>query len=174
MAVDDLWYSSKRLRGDDGKLLPPEPTKRHGRGKRYRVRWVDDAGKPQTRLFDRKADADRFDANVHADLSRGQYVDPAAGKVRVAEYSAAWRANQLHRASTAELMERAFRLHINPILGGMEIARVRPSNLKACTPSPRLCRTGTGPWPTSRRRAGCAVARSSAWSWTTSPSCGGR
>jgi integrase len=131
MAVDDLWYSSKRLRGDDGKLLPPEPTKRHGRGKRYRVRWVDDAGKPQTRLFDRKADADRFDANVHADLSRGQYVDPAAGKVRVAEYSAAWRANQLHRASTAELMERAFRLHINPILGGMEIARVRPSNLKA-------------------------------------------
>lgn len=131
MAVDDLWYSSRRLRGPDGKLLPPVPTKRHGRGKRYRVRWIDDAGKPQTRLFDRKADADRFDANVHADLSRGQYIDPAAGRIKVHEYARQWLANGLHRASTVELMERAFRLHINPIVGDMELGRVRPSTMKS-------------------------------------------
>lgn len=130
MAVDDLWYSSKRQRGPDGKLLPPEPTKRHGRGKRYRVRWVDDAGQPQTRLFDRKADAEIWDANVRADVNRGQYIDPRAGRVTMADYWASWRAAMLHRASTADRMDRTFRLHIEPILGAVPIGQVRPSHLK--------------------------------------------
>jgi integrase len=130
MAVDDLWFSSKRLRGPDGKLLPPEPTKRNGRGKRYRVRWVDDTGQPQTKLFERKADADRHDANVRADVSRGQYIDPRAGRITVAQFAEKWLADQLHRASTVDLMQRAFRLHINPILGGMEVGRVRTSHLR--------------------------------------------
>lgn len=131
MAVDDLWYSSKRQRGPDGKLLPPDPTQRHGRGKRYRVRWTDDLGQPQTRLFDRKADADRHDANMRADVSQGRYVDPKSGRITIAVYAAKWRGEQLHRASTAELMERAFRLHIDPILGRMQVGQTRTSHLKA-------------------------------------------
>ncbi|WP_165947386.1 transposase family protein [Micromonospora sp. 15K316] len=35
MAVDDLWYLSKR--GQDGKRLP---SRRHGQGKRWRVRFI--------------------------------------------------------------------------------------------------------------------------------------
>jgi integrase len=125
MAVDDLWYLSKR--GPDGERLP---SKRHGRGKRWRVRWVDDQGQPRTEFYERKADADRKDANVRADLSRGQYIDQRAGKVTVREFGERWRADQLHRASTELRTERAFRLHIDPILGDMAMNAVRQSHVK--------------------------------------------
>lgn len=126
MAVDDLWYLSRR--GADGGRVR---SARHGRGKRWRVRYVDPDGQARQRLFERKPDAERFDANVRADVSRGQYVDPAAGKVTVKAYGQAWRKRQLHRGSTAERVESAFRLHVDPILGGLPIGQVRPSNVQS-------------------------------------------
>lgn len=126
MPVDDRWYLTKR--GPDGERVPSQ---RHGRGKRWRVRWVDDAGRPREQLLDKRTDAERQDANVRADVSRGQYVDPRAGRVTVAEYAKKWRADQLHRDSTTERVERAFRLHIEPILGGLQMAQARPSHLRA-------------------------------------------
>ena len=126
MAVDDLWYLTNK--GPGGERLP---SKRHGRGKRWRVRYADDAGKPRERLFDKKVDADRWDANIRADVSRGVYVDPAAGKVTVRDFGEKWRDDQLHRDSTAERVERFLRLHVYPVMGGTPIAQVRPSNLKA-------------------------------------------
>ncbi|MGW1678051.1 tyrosine-type recombinase/integrase [Saccharopolyspora sp. NPDC002376] len=128
MPVDDLWYLRKR----DPQTGERLPSQRHGRGKRWRVRWVDpQSGRTQTALFDKKAQAERHDANVHADISRGAYVDPNAGKITVAEYSEEWRKEQLHRDSTADLVKRAFRLHINPILGSRPMADLRPSHLRS-------------------------------------------
>jgi Phage integrase, N-terminal SAM-like domain len=49
----------------------------------------------------------------------------------VREYAEAWRGEQLHRASTAEMVERTFRLHILPRLGDVPMAAVRPSHLRA-------------------------------------------
>lgn len=126
MAVDDLWYLRKRDRS--GARLP---SKRHGRGKRWRVRFIDDTGAKAELLFDRQSDATRFDASVRSDVARGLYVSPAAGKVTVAEFSNQWRAAQLHRDSTAAIVERNFRVHINPALGARPIASVRPSHIQA-------------------------------------------
>ncbi len=76
MAVDDLWYLRKRDPATGERL----PSQRHGRGKRWRVRWIDpETGQTRTELFGRRADAERHDANMHADISRGQYVDPREG-----------------------------------------------------------------------------------------------
>ena len=131
MPVDDLWYSSKRDKGPDGKLLPPKKTQRHGRGKRWRVRYTDPDGQAKQRLFERKPDAERFDANVRADVSRGQYVDPAGGRTTVAQYAEIWRAQQLHRDSTSERTERVLRLHVLPMLGRLQLTQVRASHLKS-------------------------------------------
>jgi integrase len=120
MAVDDLWMK----RGPNGQKTP---SKRHGRGKRWRVR---NDGSP-TVLFDRKTDAERHDANVRADLSRGQYINPNDGKITVAEYSDKWRTQQVHHDSTAESVERVFRLHIRPLLGDLTMAQVRASHLRS-------------------------------------------
>jgi integrase len=126
MAVDDLWYLTKR--GPDGARLP---SKKHGRGKRWRVRWVDNLGNGRERLFERKADADRYDANVRADLSRGQYIDDRDGRITVAALADRWRADQLHIDSTAIRVEHAIRLHIVPSLGQMQVGQVRPSKVQA-------------------------------------------
>lgn len=127
MPVDDLWYLRKR--GADGK---PIPSKRHGRGKRWRCRWVDpEGGQKREALFHKKSDAERHDANVRADISRGQYVDPASGKITVAEFAEQWRAQQLHRASSAARIETAIRRHIVPQFGSMQLARVRPSHVRS-------------------------------------------
>ncbi|GGQ87223.1 tyrosine-type recombinase/integrase [Couchioplanes azureus] len=125
MPVDDVWYL--KARGNDGSRLQ---SKAHGRGKRWRVRWVDDQGATRTRFFERRTDAERFDANVRADLSRGQYIDDRSGRITVAELAERWRADQLHVESTAIHVEHAVRLHIVPVLGDLPIGRVRPSNIQ--------------------------------------------
>ncbi|MCA1703025.1 MAG: site-specific integrase [Actinobacteria bacterium] len=128
MAIDDLWYLARR----DPETGARRPSKRHGRGKRWRVRWNDPhTGETRTALFERKADAERHDVSVLADISRGQYVDPRAGKITIAEYASQWRAHQLHRDSTTDIVERAFRLHILPILGKFPMADVRSSHIRA-------------------------------------------
>jgi integrase len=126
MAVDDLWYLRKRD-GAGGRL----PSKRHGRGKRWRVRFIDDTGAKAELLFDKQSEATRFDAGVRSDVARGLYVSPSAGKVTVSEFAERWRTAQLHRDSTAELIERTFRVHVNPVMGGRPIASVRPSHVQA-------------------------------------------
>jgi hypothetical protein len=127
MAVDDLWY--RRARDPEtGERLS---TRRHGRGKRWRVRWVDpQTGQTQTELFERRADADRHDANMHADISRGQYVDPRAGQMTVRDYAQLWRKAQLHRASTAERQEGVLRRHVLPVIGDLPLSGVRTSHIK--------------------------------------------
>jgi integrase len=127
MLTDNLWYSSRREKGPDGRLLPPTPTKRHGRGKRYRVRTP---GLPSV-LVAKKSDAERLDAERQTDLARGQYIDPKLGRETVAAAGVRYRDTQLYRGSTEELVERAFRLHINPTLGRMSIAQVRPSHIQS-------------------------------------------
>jgi len=123
MAVDDLWYLAQRDPAT-GKRLP---SKRHGRSKRWRVR---NAGVP-AQLFASKADAERADAAARADLARGMGVDPAAGRETVSSFGQRWRAVQVHRPTTAEYVERVFRLHVDPVLGRLPIAQVRPSHVQA-------------------------------------------
>ncbi|TKG67014.1 site-specific integrase [Prauserella endophytica] len=127
MAPQDLWYLKKR--GPDKR---PLPSKRHGRGKRWRVTYEDpNTGKPVNEHFDKKTDAETFENNVKADISRGVYVDLDAGKTTVREYAETWRTQQLHRPSTAERVERAFRLHVYPDLGDLAMSAVRNSHIRA-------------------------------------------
>lgn len=126
MPVDDLWYLRKR--GPAGERVP---SKRHGRGKRWRARWVDDAGQSRQRLFTKQADAERHDANMRADVSRGVYIDPSAGKVTVKAYGEVWRHQQMHAEHTVDRIERTLRLHVYPDLGQVTLAQLRPSQVKA-------------------------------------------
>lgn len=127
MPVDDLWYSIRR-RGPNGERIP---TARHGRGKRWRVRWTDDQGQPRTQAFDRRADAERHDALMRASVHRGEYIDPVGARTKVAAYAVEWRRQQLWDPATAERVERAFRLHIDPIVGSLQLGQVRTSHIKA-------------------------------------------
>jgi integrase len=122
--IDDRWYRTDKTTGDR------VPTARHGTGRRWDARWHD-GERQRHKAFTRKEDAKSFLAKVTTDLERGAYVDPRAGQVTVAAYGAQWRSEQLHRDSTAEFVERAFRRHVDPVIGHLRLSQVRSSHLQA-------------------------------------------
>ncbi|MEV7007539.1 site-specific integrase [Streptosporangium sp. NPDC051022] len=67
------------------------PTAEHGQGDRWQVRYRDDAGRQRKLNFERLPDAQRKDAEIKASLDRGDYIDPTAGQVTLAEQAKEWR-----------------------------------------------------------------------------------
>ena len=114
----------------DGQRAPSEC---HGQGKRWQARWRDEAGRQRKRNYERKAEAERFLSGIKADLARGVYVDPAAGKARLRLYAEGWLAVQTFDESTREATELRLRLHVFPTLGDCEIRALRPSVVQAWT-----------------------------------------
>lgn len=133
MTVDDLWHLSHPPAGaapcgKHGKLVG---SSRHGRGKRWRVRYVDPQGDDKTRLFEKVADAEAFDLSVRSAVAQGTYVDPNAGKVTFAAYAESWLETQTFGESTRETVESRLKTQILPVLGGRELRSIRPSGIQA-------------------------------------------
>ncbi|MBR7832496.1 site-specific integrase [Actinospica durhamensis] len=106
------------------------PTKDHGSGMRWQVRWRDMAGKQVKENFAKKTDADKRANDVESDLRRGRYVDPKLGRQSFAAAAQQWAKNAPHRPSTAARVERAMRIHILPILGHLPIAGIQRSDIQ--------------------------------------------
>jgi integrase len=106
-------------------------TKLHGKGRRWRCRWVDPDGKELTASYEKRADADAHIRRVGSELHTGSYIDPAAGQVTFRDYAEAWRKRQVHRDSSAEHVESRLRLHAYPVLGDRRISDILPSQIQA-------------------------------------------
>jgi integrase len=131
MAVYDRWHKSRPQHGDPicrehGKV----PTTDHGKGERWQVRWRDDTGRQCKANFGKRSDADTHDAIVRASLTAGTYVDAAAGKIKFALYGEQWRSMQVHREQTSALTERSLRLYVNPVIGDLALAMIRPAHVQ--------------------------------------------
>jgi integrase len=121
--VTDRWYKTV-----DGKQMPSAV---HGKGKRWQARWRDASGRQRKQNFDRRADATRALVATKADLQRGAWVDPRAGRTTFGEYAEAWRVAQVHRATTAAQVETHLRRHAYPPFGTRPLASIRPSEVQA-------------------------------------------
>ena len=84
-----------------------EPSAAHGRGKRWRARYVDDQGRERAQGFVRKTDAQAWLSRRHAQFVTGTYVAPEAGQVAVAAVYASWAASQGHIAAKTVLTRRS-------------------------------------------------------------------
>lgn len=110
----------------DGKIVKPR------RVSGYRATWRDADGRQRSRAFDRRADARRFLSQIEADLVRGQYIDPAAGRMTLGTYvhgtledgSDGWMAAQHWRRSTRQQAESHLRVHILPAFGHRPLSRI--------------------------------------------------
>jgi len=96
----------------------------------YRVRWRDPDGRERSKTFKRRVDANRFAATVSADLARGQYVDPDAGKVLFEVFAKRWLDAQTFDEGTREAVELRLRLHAFPLLGKRYLNEVQPSTIQ--------------------------------------------
>lgn len=133
MTVHDLWHLKPREDPVTGKMIHP-PSKRYGRGKRWRVTWTDpnNPAKELTDHFDKKTDAIAKDKIVGASIIQGQYVDSVAAKQLVRDCLDKWRLQRLHDLQTADTVERFFRNHvIDEPLGQMPRGSVRSSDIQA-------------------------------------------
>lgn len=119
--IDDRWTRLDRATGERVR------TARYGTGKRWAARWRDAADRQRSRSFDRKADAERFLSGIRADLARGTYVDPHAGKITLRKYAAQWLAAQTFDPNTRQTTDIRIRTQILPTLGDMEMRALRPS-----------------------------------------------
>jgi integrase len=86
---------------------------------RYQASFIDPAGKRQNapQTFTKSADASRWLALVEADISRGTWIDPAAGGITFGEYAqAVLRDSAKIGPRWRETCERNMRLHLAPLL----------------------------------------------------------
>jgi integrase len=121
--IQDRWETTV-----DGKRVR---TDRFGQGKRWRARYLDPAGNERSKTFARKQDAERFLTTVAADVLRGAYVDPDAGKVTFAEFAGRWLEAQTFGDSSREATELRLRLHACQHFGQRELRAIKPSVIQA-------------------------------------------
>lgn len=115
MPIDDLWYLKKT--GSDGQRLP---SKRHGRGKRWRVRYTDGAGQTRERMFDRKTDARDFEVEALTGAAPETKLDQADRHVTFPVYAERWRQARVITwgLETRRRIESNIRLHLAPAFTG--------------------------------------------------------
>ncbi|MER5664235.1 tyrosine-type recombinase/integrase [Streptomyces mirabilis] len=127
--IQDRWYRAET--GPDGKPVKVK-TDRYGTGLRYRARYIGPDGTERSKSFPdkQKRKAEQWLANIEADMSRGDYVDPDAGKVTFEQYATEWMTTQITDPLTRESVESRLRLHAIPHLGTRSMSSFTPSHLR--------------------------------------------
>ncbi|OEJ24810.1 integrase [Streptomyces agglomeratus] len=127
--VQDRWYKSEP--GPDGKPARVK-TDRFGVGLRYRARYVAPDGTEKSKAFPdkQKRKADAWLATIEADMTRGDYIDPQAGKVTFRQYVAGWLKTQTTDPATRAAVDMRLRLHAVPYLGSRTMGAIQPSHLR--------------------------------------------
>ena len=96
------------------------------------ARWRDPAGAQRKKSFKRKVDAERFLSELQTQMNRGTYIDPAAGKLRFAQFAETWMAGLGHlKPSTALRYREVARTHVIPQWGPWPLAKVARSDVAA-------------------------------------------
>lgn len=99
--------------------------KRDPRDGTWLARWRDPGGAQRKKSFRRRVDAERFLNDLMAEMTRGAYIDPAAGKVVFRSVAARWSSSQMHlKASTSERYAGIVRHHLNPKWSGWSVNRI--------------------------------------------------
>ncbi|MFI6324645.1 tyrosine-type recombinase/integrase [Nonomuraea sp. NPDC050556] len=122
MAVYDRWHKSRVKPGDPTcKEHDKPPTTDHGKGERWQVRWRDEQGDQKKRNFEKKGEADAYDAKVRNDLKTGDYIDPKAGKVTFRQRGDMWLGSATFGQAVSDHIAMRLRVHIYPTFGHLEM-----------------------------------------------------
>ncbi|SCG76088.1 Site-specific recombinase XerD [Micromonospora echinaurantiaca] len=128
--IVDRWY--RTVVGPDGKSRQvPKPE--CGQGMRYRVRYIAPDGKEKSQSFPdkKKREAQAFLAQVQADILKGTYVDPDAGRTTFKQYADDWLAAATTDVLTRDRIEYELRLHVYPTFGDQPIASIQPATIRS-------------------------------------------
>ena len=124
--VEDRW--TKTVRRPDG-TTETVPSAVHGKGKRWRARYVDEDGREHAQGFARKSDAQSWlDTEITAKFATGTYIDPNRGKITFASFYRDWASRQVWVSGTKHSMD----LAANSVtFSNTGLADLRPSHIEA-------------------------------------------
>lgn len=122
--VQDLWHVRDPDSG--GKV----PSKDYGKGSRWRGTIIVE-GRPRTRAFSRRIDADEWLRHASASLLSGRYVHDRAGEVLVRDVMEKFIAGVDVKHSTLLAYRSAITARINPRWGSVRVGDVTPSAVRA-------------------------------------------
>ena len=91
----------------------------------YRVRFRDPIGRPRSKTFVRKVDADRFAREVEVDKDRGSWIDPRMSEISLQTWSEAFPSSSLSLAPTSlQTYRRDLERYVLPALGDRRLSRL--------------------------------------------------
>jgi integrase len=104
------------------------------KGRRYRVRYrTPDGRQTDKRGFPTKKAAEAYATRIESNKLDGTYVAPSAGKVTIGELGPAWveRQKAHMKPSGHRSYESAWRVHVEPKWGGVQLTKVYHSEVQA-------------------------------------------
>lgn len=140
--VEDRWADLKKPRQDrnpdgtpmvgaDGEPVMTFKPVKHGKGSRWRARYVDTNGNEHERLFTRKVDAAAWLDTVTSTIVTGTYVAPKAGMVTISVIHEQWLKTQAHvKESTKAARASAWSVHVRDRWSGISVAEVQTSDVR--------------------------------------------
>jgi integrase len=124
---EDRW--TKTIRDEQGNKRTV-PSANHGKGKRWRARYVDDQDREHAKGFGTKRDAQKWLDKQTAALVSGTHVAPRDAALTVAQWCDMWLTGYaVNRASSVRLA----RFHVAQIVaefGHLPLSALRPSQVK--------------------------------------------
>ncbi|QCQ93030.1 tyrosine-type recombinase/integrase [Rhodococcus sp. SGAir0479] len=100
--VEDRWFKTARLEGGESAKVE---SANHGKGKRWRARYVDDEGREHVKGFERKIEAQKWLDEITAAQVTGSYVDPVRGQVTFGSFYREWSQRQVWETNTRRNMD---------------------------------------------------------------------
>src|SRR5580700_4270930 len=96
-----------------------------------RYQGPDGIDRPAPETFADKTDAEVWLTLKEAEIVQGEWVNPEAGQVQLAEYASTWIEERPGlRPKTIELYRYLLRRHLTPVLGGTPIAEIQPGHVR--------------------------------------------
>ncbi|MFJ3432752.1 tyrosine-type recombinase/integrase [Streptomyces cyaneofuscatus] len=127
--IQDRWYKTEP--NANGKPVRIK-TDRHGTGLRYRARYVGPDGTEKSKSFPdgQKRLAETWLSQVEADMTRGQYVDPRAGRLTFRQYAEKWLKSLGSEPSTVDSVRSQLTLHAFPYIGSRPLGSFQPEHIR--------------------------------------------
>lgn len=127
--IQDRWYKTEKSADDKTVRVK---TNRHGTGMRYRARYVGPDGTEKSKSFPDKQKrlAEQWLNETAADMARGQYVDPRAGRITFQQFAEKWVATHTTEINSREAAERRLRLHAYPYIGTRPVPSFQPGHIR--------------------------------------------
>jgi integrase len=129
--IQDRWYKEVSDPDTVGKITRI-PTGLHGKGLRYKVRYLDPDGQERSKSYpDKKLkDARAFLAKVEADKLTGEYIDPKEGKTTLRDYCDNWLKGQSQDESSQRAIWFKLSKQVYPFLGASALSTIGAATIR--------------------------------------------